>query len=172
MKCDHSHLDHLRRSTEERHQLFREEPEYERSDRHDSHAVSDAEAHCLLEAVLPVCTVVVCDDRHRSVVHSEYRHEYKALQLEVDSESRYCKVRESCQDLVDAEVHQCSDRLQDYGRDTDPVYVLHRLPVRSDLMERQRHFLVEPSVEHVTEHASEQLTEYRSDRGTFCPHPR
>lgn len=63
------------------------------------------------------CPVVVGDDGDHSVVKAEYRHEDKALELEVHAEYRSCGGREHQKDLVHAECHDRTDGLHDDGRD-------------------------------------------------------
>ena len=87
--------------------------EDDQTDYHDPNRDQDTHADCVGNTFFMSGTVIVCDDRDHSIVHTEYRHEDKALQFEIYTIYGCGSRREHQQDLIHTKCGDRSDRLHD-----------------------------------------------------------
>ena len=83
-QCRFSDGQHMFGSIEQRfHQEAWNGLEDDQTDYHDPDRDQDTHADCVGNTFFMSGTVIVCDDRDHSIIHTEYRHEDKALQFEI-----------------------------------------------------------------------------------------
>ena len=116
-------------------------------------------------------TVIVSDDGHHAVVQTEYRHEHKTLQLEIDT--KYCLGRtKRRQDQVHSVSHKGTDRLYHNRGRTYLVDLSDEMRIRTEAFHGKIQFLIEFQIKHKCHGCRNDLSDNRSHRCSGDSHPR
>ena len=115
-------------------------------------------------------TVIVSDDGHHAVVQTEYRHEYKTLQFEIDT--KYCLGRtKRRQDQVHSVSHKGTDCLYHNRGRTYLVDLSDELSIRTETFHGKIQFLIEFQIKHKCHGCRNDLSDNRSYCSSGDSHP-
>ncbi len=163
---------HLLVCLEEHEQLGRHKVEHHQSDEHDAHCNADAQPDRFHDALFTAGPVVVGHNGYHAVVQSEYRHEDKALKLEIYSEYGYGCLGKSNQDFIHPKGHDRADGLHDNRGNAYLVDNGNSSPVRGERTEINPHLLVFCVVQDEGQEHGHNLAEYSGCGSSLDSHFR
>ena len=103
---------------------------------HNALGKADSQFDGLGNALGLAGTVIVADNGHHAVVNAKNRHEYKALQLEVDTKHRNGGAGKGNQDVVHRKGHHAANGVHGNGGDAHRVNALDGGPRRAEAFQR------------------------------------
>lgn len=163
---------HLLVCLEEHEQLGRHKVEHHQSDEHDAHCNADAQPDRFHDALFTAGPVVVGYNGYHAVVQSEYRHEDKALKLEIYSEYGYGCLGKTNQDFIHPKGHDRADGLHDNRGNAYLVDNGNSSPVRGERTEINPHLLVFGVVQDEGQEHGHNLAEYSGCGSSLDSHFR
>ena len=150
----------------------RHKVEHHQSDEHDAHCNADAQPDRFHDALFTAGPVVVGHNGYHAVVQSEYRHEDKALKLEIYSEYGYGCLGKSNQDFIHPKGHDRADGLHDNRGNAYLVDNGNSSPVRGERTEINPHLLVFGVVQDEGQEHGHNLAEYSGCGSSLDSHFR
>jgi len=103
---------------------------------HNALGKADSQFDGLGNALGLAGTVIVADNGHHAVVNAKNRHEYKALQLEVNTKHRNGGAGKGNQDVVHRKGHHAANGVHGNGGDAHRVNALDGGPRRAEAFQR------------------------------------
>ena len=116
-------------------------------------------------------TVIVSDDGHHAVVQTEYRHEHKTLQFEINAKYRLGRTKRR-QDQVHSVSHEGTDRLYHNRRCSHLIDLSDEMCIRTEAFHGKIQFLIEFQVKRKCHGCRNDLSDNRSHRCSGDSHPR